>query len=42
MTEKAENGTFAGELDTMEKGLLRFKSNCWQKMDEKEKEFVRG
>jgi hypothetical protein len=41
MTEKAENETFAGELDTTEKGLLRFKSNCWQKMDEKEKEFVR-
>jgi hypothetical protein len=41
MNEKAENETFAGELDTTEKGLLRFKSNCWMKMDEKEKEFVR-
>jgi hypothetical protein len=41
MTEKAEKQTFAGELNTTEKGLLRFKSNCWQKMDEKEKEFVR-
>jgi hypothetical protein len=41
MNEKAENKKFAGELDTTEKGLLRFKSDCWQKMDEKEKEFVR-
>jgi hypothetical protein len=41
MNKKAENKTFAGELDTTEKGLLQFKSNCWQKMDEKEKEFVR-
>ena len=41
MNEKAENEKFAGELDTTEKGLLRFKSDCWQKMDEKEKEFVR-
>jgi hypothetical protein len=41
MNEKAENKKFAGELDTTEKGLLRFKSDCWQKMDKKEKEFVR-
>ena len=41
MNEKAENEKFDGELDTTEKGLLRFKSDCWQKMDEKEKEFVR-
>jgi len=41
MNEKAENEAFTGELDTTEKGLLRFKSNCWQKMNEKEKEFVR-
>jgi hypothetical protein len=31
----------AGELDTTEKGFLRFKSDCWKAMDEKEKEFVR-
>ena len=41
MNEKAENEKFAGELDTTEKGLLRFKGDCWQKMDEKEREFVR-
>jgi hypothetical protein len=41
MNEKAENEKFAGELDTTEKGLLQFKSDCWQKMDKKEKAFVR-
>jgi hypothetical protein len=41
VNDKAENEKFAGELDTTEKGLLRFKSDCWMKMDEKEKEFVR-
>jgi hypothetical protein len=41
MNEKAENEKFAGELDTTEKGLLQFKSDCWQKMDKKEKDFVR-
>jgi hypothetical protein len=41
MNEKAENTKFAGELDTTGKDLLRFKSDCWQKMDEKEKQFVR-
>jgi hypothetical protein len=41
MNEKAENEKFAGELDTTEKGLLRFKSDCWKTMDEKEREFVR-
>jgi hypothetical protein len=39
--DKAENSKFEGELDTTEKGLLRFKSDCWKKMDEKEKDFVR-
>jgi hypothetical protein len=37
----AENSKFAGELTTTEKGLLRFKGECWKKMNEKEKEFVR-
>jgi hypothetical protein len=41
MNEKAENEKFAGELDTTEKGFLRFKRDCWKAMDEKEKEFVR-
>jgi hypothetical protein len=41
MNEKAENEKFAGELDTTEKGLLQFKSDCWQKMDEKENKCVR-
>jgi hypothetical protein len=41
MNENAENEKFTGELNTTEKGLLRFKSDCWQKMDKKEKEFVR-
>ena len=39
--EKAENAKFDGELDTTDKGLLRFQGDCWRKMDEKEKEFVR-
>jgi hypothetical protein len=38
---KAENTKFEGELDTTEKGLLRFNGECWKKMAEKEKEFVR-
>jgi hypothetical protein len=41
MSEKAENEKFKGELDTTEKGLLRFKGDCWKKMEEKEKYFVR-
>jgi hypothetical protein len=41
LNENAENEKFTGELNTTEKGLLRFKSDCWQKMDKKEKEFVR-
>jgi hypothetical protein len=41
MNEKAENEKFSGELDTTEKGLLRFKGDCWKKTDEKEKDFVR-
>jgi hypothetical protein len=41
MSEKAENEKFSGELDTTEKGLLRFKGECWKKMEEKEKDFVR-
>jgi hypothetical protein len=39
--EKAENAKFDGELDTTDKGLLRFQSDCWKKMDDKEKDFVR-
>jgi hypothetical protein len=38
---KAENSKFEGELVTTDKGLLRFDSNCWKTMAEKEKEFVR-
>jgi hypothetical protein len=40
MNEKAENKKFAGELDTTEKGLLRFKSDCWQKMDKKKRSLL--
>ena len=40
-TEKVENMKFEGELDTTEKGLLRFHGDCWKTMDDKEKEFVR-
>jgi hypothetical protein len=40
VNEKAENEKFSDELDTMEKGLLRFKGDCWKKMEEKEKDFV--
>ena len=41
--DKAENTNtkFEGELDTTEKGLLRLNGDCWKKMEEKEKEFVR-
>jgi hypothetical protein len=41
MNEKAENEKFSCELDTTEKGLLRFMGDCWKKMEEKEKDFVR-
>jgi len=41
LNEKAENSKFEGELETTEKGLLRFQGECWKKMEEKEKEFVR-
>jgi gag-polypeptide of LTR copia-type len=41
MNDKAENEKFGGELDTTEKGLLWFKGDCWKKMEEKEKDFVR-
>jgi hypothetical protein len=43
-TEKdptSENKSFEGELATTERGLLRFHGECWKKMEEKEKEFVR-
>ena len=40
-SDKAENTKFEGELDTTEKGLLRFNGDCWKKMDETEKDFVR-
>jgi hypothetical protein len=40
-SEKVENKKFEGELDTTERGLLRFHSDCWKTMDEKEKDFVR-
>ena len=39
--ENTANSKFEGELDTTEKGLLRFNGECWKTMDEKEKEFVR-
>jgi hypothetical protein len=39
--EKVENTKFEGELDTTERGLLRFNGDCWKKMDDKEKDFVR-
>jgi hypothetical protein len=35
---KAENNKFEGELDTTDKGLLRFNGKCGKQMDEKEKE----
>jgi hypothetical protein len=35
MNEKAENEKFAGEWDMTEKGLLRFKGDCWKKMEGK-------
>ena len=38
--EKVENTKFEGELDTTERGLLRFNGDCWKKMDDKEKDFV--
>jgi hypothetical protein len=41
MNEKAENEKFAGELDMTEKSLLCFKGDCWKKIEEKEKDFVR-
>lgn len=37
----SENTKFEGELKTTEKGLLRFQGDCWRKMDDNEKEFVR-
>ena len=40
-TDSSDNTKFEGELNTTEKGLLRFNGECWKKMDEKEKEFVR-
>jgi hypothetical protein len=39
--DKAENSKFEGELDTTGKGLLRFKTDCWNKMEDTDKEFVR-
>ena len=36
-----DNDKFEGELTTTERGLLRFSSDCWKKMDDKNKEFVR-
>ena len=40
-TEKVENTKFEGELDTTERGLLRFHGDCWKNMEDKEKDFVR-
>ena len=40
-SSKGENPKFEGELDTTEKGLLSFTGDCWKKMDDKEKDFVR-
>jgi hypothetical protein len=39
--DKAENSKFEGKLDTTGKGLLRFKTDCWNKMEDANKEFVR-
>ena len=39
--EHAENCKFEGELIPTDKGLLRFVSACWKKMDDKAKDFVR-
>jgi hypothetical protein len=41
MNEKAENEKFSGELDMTGKGLLCSKGDCWKKMEEKDKGFVR-
>jgi hypothetical protein len=40
-TNQSENEKFEGELSTTERGLLRFKGDCWKKMEDKDKEFVR-
>jgi hypothetical protein len=40
-TKPANNPKFDGELQTTESGLLRFEVECWKKMQDKEKEFVR-
>ena len=40
--EKAGNCKSEGELDTTDKGLLCFNGDCWNKMNEKEREFVFG
>jgi hypothetical protein len=40
-TDKVENTKFEGELDTTERGLLRFHGDCWKTMDDKAKDFVR-
>lgn len=37
----SDNQKFEGELATTERGLLRFKSDCWKKMNEKDQEWVR-
>lgn len=37
----SDNSKFEGELETTEKGLLRFSGECWRKMVESEKDFVR-
>jgi hypothetical protein len=36
-----DNCKFEGELATTERGLLRFQSECWKKMDAKDQEWVR-
>ena len=38
---ETSNEKFDGELMTTKNGLLRFSSSCWNKMDEKERDFVR-
>jgi hypothetical protein len=39
--QSTSNKKFEGELTTTSGGLLKFENECWKKMDEKEKVFVR-
>jgi hypothetical protein len=35
------NSNFSGELLTTDRGLLRFKSDCWKQMTEQERDYIR-